>query len=474
MQPVFPLYLQAAQKTSQYRCSGKQMVRLFLVVTVLFIACGTCCIADTAKLKITSRLEDWTFMTNRIMATGPAFKAFVLDARKEGELSFFKAGFEFPFLTVGTLSYNGLLRELTNPLGYTIGSSVFTESTRVSLDSSLEKNMRYGISVSIVPEHFTIFGTYAPEDALVQGGFLSHFWLLECIGCIMRVKLKSMDESWFFPHEPEAGGFAGIFALRWQLKPEPFGADVVLGYSRGSSVGPGVYARGSLSWKGKTEYAKLSIGYAAPDYLSVKGERNSWFLRYGGEVWWEPADDIRISGEYERKFPRLMTVPQQFLAYSDACGLQVSFDWSQFLLSFAEDAAVHQDAAGIESFLSVTDIKFEWNYALVRLLFETEIRYAEQTIQTVAYSLEGFLDTRYIDVSFLASFTQKSVPELKWKVRADFSIDQGTWFVKLAAGKPFVLSEEGMARIREQPFSYISLSLGWEGKLIIPPNRPRV
>ncbi|MDR3200947.1 MAG: hypothetical protein LBT68_05760, partial [Spirochaetales bacterium] len=109
------------------------------------------------------------YLTSRFLADAGGYRFLFLSLRdfENPEKDYTAAGFDSPWLTAGPVNTGGLFREIFSPLGYTAGSSVFAETSRLSLKTVPERSTRQGVWVS-VPGDYVALGAYTDGDEITH------------------------------------------------------------------------------------------------------------------------------------------------------------------------------------------------------------------------------------------------------------------------------------------------------------------
>ncbi|MCL1817327.1 MAG: hypothetical protein FWG35_00260 [Spirochaetaceae bacterium] len=120
------------------------------------------------------------------------------------------AGFSASWIAAGPLSPGGLFREVFSPLGYTAGSSVFAETSRLSLNTARAKSPRKGIWIS-VPGDYAAVGAYTDGDDITHTAATVNFFrgkrgpLLSGLFMVSEPPSRLGSDVWF-PDKPLFGG----------------------------------------------------------------------------------------------------------------------------------------------------------------------------------------------------------------------------------------------------------------------------
>jgi hypothetical protein len=180
-----------------------------------------------------------------------------------------------PWLLFGPAAGTGLLREASNPLGFSPGSDVFTERTGVRLDGSLPAGDP-GFLCMPVPEVLGFYCLPCPNGARACGCFASLQFRpgLRAEGFLGSSESKSehSGEEWFRSHPADPGGVVTVTGVRLEVELSGLSLGATLGGSFSERAPPGSFMllRGSL--RGNDLFAEALLGRADATYRRPGGE----------------------------------------------------------------------------------------------------------------------------------------------------------------------------------------------------------
>ena len=232
--------------------------------------------------EITTRLDLPGYWSNRLILDRGQTRMVAVSLRdiRDPERDFQAAGFGSPALAAGPLDAGGLLREVSNPLGYGPASDVFSETTGLSLRTIMAKSSRFGIWASVPGRAFSLGGYRNGEDishaaaAVNLGGGTN-----PAFSGLMMVSNpgERLETDTWFPEKPLfPGGTLYHAAARMRV---PFdnltGAETRAGLSFGVSRGERTPAAGFVhafgSHKSKNVEVNVLSGFCNEGYLTPGG-----------------------------------------------------------------------------------------------------------------------------------------------------------------------------------------------------------
>jgi hypothetical protein len=199
----------------------------------------------------------------------------------------FSFGMWTPWLRAGPLARAGLFRVAYNPLGFSPQSDVFSETTGLPLERSLDGG-RQGLLLMPLPD---VLGLYCMEEgqgALAYGcfaGILSPEGSgFEGFLSFSRPPAESGGEEWFSSRAPFPGGKLLVAATRFRLSIPGAFFIAALGTSRGERVGPGGFWQLRASLHGGGAYATLLAAGMDGLYHTPRGTgfEEAWLLGAAG------------------------------------------------------------------------------------------------------------------------------------------------------------------------------------------------
>jgi hypothetical protein len=228
------------------------------------------------------------YLSNRLLADTDGYRFLFLSLKdfEKPDKDYTAAGFDSPWLTVGPVNTGGLFREIFSPLGYTAGSSVFAETSRLTLKTAAERSTRRGIWVS-TPGDYAAAGAYTDGDEITHTAAAFNFFKGKRGPLVSALLMGSqpderLDSADWFPEKPLfPGGDLYHAAFRAQIPFDTFtggltrvGACGALSF--GQRVVPAGYYTFFASHTDKTLDIRLLQGAAEKDYVNPAGRYPSY------------------------------------------------------------------------------------------------------------------------------------------------------------------------------------------------------
>ena len=178
-----------------------------------------------------------------------------------------------PWLLFGPVTRTGLLREASNPLGFSPGSDVFAERTGVRLDGSLPAGAA-GLLCMPVPDVLGVF--WLPYDgARACGCFVSlpTFSGFRAEGFLGFSESRSEDqgEEWFHSRPVDPGGALTAAGVRLGAEFSRLSVGATLGGSFSERAPPGSFLLLHGSLRGNDCFAEALLGRTEAAYRGLDG-----------------------------------------------------------------------------------------------------------------------------------------------------------------------------------------------------------
>ncbi len=182
---------------------------------------------------------------------------------------------ELPWLSAGTFRCTGLLREVSDPLGFCASSTVWGEQTGFALDESPSKSDTWGVFFRPGAAGIGLFDALHASGMHQSGGILVLSglpWLrLEGLWSISAPAPDAQPADWLLSAAPWPGGQLSDLAARLTLIGPGLSLVASAGGSEGKMVPPGMFwnLRGAAS----TPRAELDLRVGGVDsaYRAVEG-----------------------------------------------------------------------------------------------------------------------------------------------------------------------------------------------------------
>ena len=235
-----------------------------------------------------------------------------------------------PWLVCGPLTGEGLLREASNPLGFSAGSDVFAARTGMRLDGSLPAGPP-GLLCMPLPGTLGFYSLPCSNGALVRGCFAS---IQACPGfrvegflSLSKSESEGSGEEWFLLTPEDPGGAMTSGGVR-------IGVDID-GLSLGATVGGSFPERapsGSFqllhgSWHQNEFFAEALAGRIEAAYRRPDGRDFAAGSAFSGSAGLEgAANSARVS--YAVCVDRPGFAPRPFLPSSEVMGLLLTHSFA--------------------------------------------------------------------------------------------------------------------------------------------------
>jgi len=185
----------------------------------------------------------------------------------------FALGISSPWAVFGPLLPRGILRQVSDPPGFTAGSGLFTERTGFVLDGALPSS-RAGVVVTPVRDWYGLFCRPGREGGTETGAFArlspGGGAILEACAMASRPDARPVPEDWILSRGSPPGGDIANIAGRMSMVSPLFSYSLAAGTSRSAHARPGAFASVWLRGRsGDLDAAALvsgaDVGYRAPD-----------------------------------------------------------------------------------------------------------------------------------------------------------------------------------------------------------------
>lgn len=261
--------------------------------------------AQDFKAEIKSELEDLQFFTNRCQAQWSGCRLLLIEEQVKTEPIDMRVGFSSPLFTWGPLSHFGLVRMVLNPLGYSPGSTVFTEKSDFRLDGSFSGGSRRGCIIEPLPDRLGLF--------LWEGeGLPSKVGAFAALRPVSRLQLESIflttggcraephSDQWFAERALFPGGRLHHLGgrINWQTPLLHIYSSLVA--CGGERLMPGYFVNLDLRLKNRFFPLELLMGCCSADYFTPDGEIIDDWLRFGAESEYFLSGSAVISLTYQR------------------------------------------------------------------------------------------------------------------------------------------------------------------------------
>ncbi|MBA7484446.1 MAG: hypothetical protein GH155_07970 [Spirochaeta sp.] len=262
--------------------------------------------AQDFKAEIKSELEDLQVFKNRCQAQWPGCRLLLIQEQEKTEPIVMRVGFSTPLITWGPLSHFGLARMVLNPLGYSPGSTVFTESSDFRLDCSFGGGSRRGCIIEPLPDRLGLFlwegeGLPLKVGAFVELRPVSRLQLESIYLTGGAIRAESHSDQWFGYRAPFAGGRFHHLGGRVSWQTPLLHIYSSLAACGGELLMPGYFVNIDLRLQNRFFPLELLMGCCSVDYFTPDGEIIDDWLRFGAESEYCLSGAAVISLTYQRK-----------------------------------------------------------------------------------------------------------------------------------------------------------------------------
>ena len=260
------------------------------------------------KAGIKSELEDMKLFKNRCQVEWSGCRLFLIEEQEKTEPIDIRVGFSAPLITWGPLSHFGLVRMVLNPLGYSPGSTVFTEKSDFRLDGSFSGGSRRGCVIEPLPKRLGVFlwegeGLPSKVGAFAALRPVSHLQL-ESIFLTMAAggfQAEPHSDQWFSERAPFPGGRIHHLGGRVNWQTPLLHIYSSLAACGGERLMPGYFVNLDLRLQNRFFPLELLMGCCSADYFTPDGEIIDDWLRFGVESEYSLSGSAAISLTYQRK-----------------------------------------------------------------------------------------------------------------------------------------------------------------------------
>ena len=204
-----------------------------------------------------------------------------------------------PWLIFGPVAITGLLREASNPLGFSPGSDVFVERTGLLLDGSLPAGPPGFLCVPI-PDVIGLFCLPCARGALAYGCFVNARPSAACRAegflTFTESRPEDFNEDWIRDSPAVPGGAVAVTGMRVLLDFPGLSLGMTLGgsFPERSPTGSFWHLHGSWHWNGL--FAEAMTGKADGTYRRPGGAGSEGVSAFSGTVGIEqPASAAKLS-----------------------------------------------------------------------------------------------------------------------------------------------------------------------------------
>jgi len=228
-----------------------------------------------------------------------------------------------PWLVCGPVVGEGLLREASNPLGFSAGSDVFAERTGVRLDGSLPA-CRPGLLCMPLPEALGLYSLPCSNGARAYGCFASIMastgFRVEGFLSFSKSESEGFGEEWFLSTPEDPGGAMASGGVRLEVDFRALSLGATVGGSFPERAPSGSFQLLHGSWHGNDFFAEGLAGRIDAAYRRPDGQACTAGSAFSGSAGAEgQAGSAKLS--YAVCVDQPGFAPRPFLQSSEVMGL---------------------------------------------------------------------------------------------------------------------------------------------------------
>lgn len=307
--------------------------------------------------EIETRMESGTpLVSSRIIMDWPEVRTGIAVEYGHDGPRFLSGGISSVPITAGTLTPQGLFREMNDPAGYSAASTVFLEPDRYVLERGFGRISRYGLVVSLPPAGDSCIFLIGNYSGTFSAGLLGVFPLSERIilSLLTRGEVFSPpgtdEDTWFFEEWGKADvPSAGHFAAKVTLKRRMLKLSLCAGGSAAESLVPGGFIRifGGLKLGGFEVEGFSTL--VSDSYFGSSGKYPNSLAAFGVSGIFTPVKPLSVEAMYTRSVGRPASVPAFNVSSKDMSATRIRFDWRGFGLRGAWERKFSVEADGTYS-----------------------------------------------------------------------------------------------------------------------------
>jgi hypothetical protein len=418
-----------------------------------------------------------SYLANRLFARYDAYRLLFVSIKDfdKPEKDYTAAGFDSPWLTVGPLNTEGLFREIFSPLGYSAGSPVFAESSRLSLNTASLRSTREGVWLGL-PGDYLALGAYSDAQDITHAAASVNFFkgkrgpLLS--GLLMHSRPPArLDSNDWFPEKPLfSGGEVYHAAFRGQIPFDRFSGGLTrLGLSSALSFGqrvvPAAYYTAFASHTDKTLDIRLLYGAADKDYVSPAGSSPTYLVSRSASLKLFPRGTLIPSASVSQELyqvykPSAASRPERFRLSGDA-----EYRTKRLSVKVGGTGKTENDSAGRRSREESLAASFLHKTGGRSLGAEYSAGWEEALMKRRRLGLRAGYSPK--DWDFALRLKGEWAPDLRLSGRISAALDKPDLRAGLAAELVKALSprSSGFEALREDPWNYLSLSVFFQYKM---------
>jgi hypothetical protein len=246
-----------------------------IIITVFMLAMSTMIQgfrASCQDIELLSKLSDLSVFYNRLIFDWQDTRFFLVDKRNNLDPVLPDIGFSCILGSFGPVEKKGLLREASNPLGYSASSDVFTERTGIAPDISLDSSKDTYAMLSPVPEILSLYAIWRDGAITHSGGIVSlpiaDKSFLELSGSLSTPSKPQAAETWYLDKNLYSGGAVYTAGGRAALSIGILSVNSSLVFSGNEYYEPGFFSLSGIGLESGIVTLKTLFGYCSDTYIT--------------------------------------------------------------------------------------------------------------------------------------------------------------------------------------------------------------
>ncbi|MDR1316564.1 MAG: hypothetical protein LBK13_06790 [Spirochaetales bacterium] len=416
------------------------------------------------------------YLTNRLFARYDGYRLIAVSAKDfaDSEKDYTAAGFDSPWLTAGTVNTEGLFREIFSPLGYSAGSPVFTETSRLSLNTTPQRSTRTGVWLK-TPGDYAALGAYTDAQDISHSAATLNFFrgkrgpLLSGLLMLSQPPSRLELDDWF-PEKPLfPGGTLYHAAFRGQIPFDSYSGGITrAGVSSalcfGERTRPAAYYTLFASHTDKTLDIRLLYGHADTQYTTPEGRYPSYLVNRSATLKLFPRGTVRpyigVSRHlYQVYKPTAEHRPERLLVSGGT-----EYRTKRLTLKISGSEKTETDAAARHTRQESLAASFLYRTGRLSLGAEYASGWEEAVMRNRRFSMRAGYSPKGWD--FAARTKAEWKPDLRLSGKLSAALDKPRLQAGIAAELTKALGPRPSAleALRENPWNYLALSVFFQYK----------
>lgn len=250
---------------------------------------------------------------HRVSLGTPGARLDVLHTGYAGVPEYARFTLAFPRVDIGSITAGALVREMSNPAGYSIRSGVYSDTAGYRRDTALARGSPLGAVVSLAGDVWSLQipvlihplpGSGCSAGLSLPGG---HRAAAVCL--VTRTPEPAADDDWFFP-APEVASQKILHGAAGYAADLSFGSlSFAGGLSRPDYLPAGGFVRALAEGHTDVLSAAALLAYCSDTYIGPQGDFPGIQAAYGASAALQPEDHLFFRLEMMRTLHRLELIP---------------------------------------------------------------------------------------------------------------------------------------------------------------------